>query len=72
MWAPHPLPSLLKLQFVKIIFKHLVPPSKETEHFSIAKIKELVFFKTVIAACSKNYTKQINTILLANRRVSDY
>jgi hypothetical protein len=42
-------------------FKNSVRTSKRTPHFTITKINFLMLFKEIIAVCSENYTKPINT-----------
>jgi hypothetical protein len=44
-----------------MLFKNPVRTSKRTPHFTITKINWLMLFKEVIAVCTKNHAKPINT-----------
>jgi len=50
-----------------MLFKNSVRTSKRTPHFTITKINLLTLFKEIIAVCTENHTKHVNT----NCRVTD-
>jgi hypothetical protein len=35
--------------------------AKKTPHFTVTKINRLTLFKEIIAVCSENHTKHVNT-----------
>jgi hypothetical protein len=51
----------LKLKLVRIIFKYSVLTAKKTLLFTITKINWLTLFKEIIAVCTENHTRPINT-----------
>jgi hypothetical protein len=51
----------LRLERVIIIFKHLVPTSKKTQHF-ITEISWLMLFKEIITVYSEDHTKPTDTL----------
>jgi hypothetical protein len=53
--------SPLKPQFVYIIFKDSVRTAKKTLHLTVTKINLLTQFKEIIAVCSGNHTKEIES-----------
>jgi hypothetical protein len=44
-----------------IIFKNPVRTAKKTTHFTITKLNWLTLFKEIIAVCTENQTKPMNT-----------
>jgi hypothetical protein len=53
--------NALKPKLVWIIFKNSVRTAKKTLHFTITKINWLTMFKEIIAVCSEDHMKHINT-----------
>jgi hypothetical protein len=53
--------SPLKTKVVYILFKNSVRTSKRTPNFTVTKINWLMLFKEIIAVCSENHAKPINT-----------
>jgi hypothetical protein len=54
--------TTLKPKLIQILFKNSVRTAKKTQLFTITKINWLMLFKEIIAVCSKNHTKPINTL----------
>jgi hypothetical protein len=53
--------NLLKPNLTKIIFKNSDFTTKETQLFTITKIKRLILFKKIIPVYNKNRGKPMNT-----------
>jgi hypothetical protein len=50
-----------KPQPVQKLFKTSVRTAKKTQHFTVTTVKWLTLLKEIIAVCTKNHTKCINT-----------